>query len=824
MDSLRQDLKHAGQRLRRSPGFTLVAILTLALGLGGTAAVLTALEALLLRPLPYAEPHRLVVLRQADSQVGERPVAPANFLDWRERARSFDGLAAYEVVGRTLLQGEYPLRLSVGVVSGNFFEILGVAPLRGRTFARPSGDLGEAAPGAAEGEGPREVVLSHALWQSRFGGDANLLGQDLALDDELVRVVGIMPPGFGYPREAELWLRARHDVPEIPIAPRVDPRPIRDARYLAVLGRLRPNVALETARAEMDRVAAGLAADYPEANAGNGARVIALFEELRGGARPALGLLLAAAGAVLLIACANVANLLLARAVARRQELAVRKALGASGVRLSLPLLTEALLLVGLGGGAGLALFAAARPLLAGLWPADLPPLEGLRMTGPVLGLSSLLALAAVVLIGLLPARVAVCTDAVAGLRSSGRAPLAGPEAHRARGALVVAEVALAVVLVSGAALLLNSVWRLERAPLGFRAEGATSARLNLPRTLSDDAPALRRFAASLEARLRALPGVTTAGLGQRLPLSGQGASAGLRVFGHEQTPNEQVDTIWRLVTPTWFSALGLPVLKGRPFDDRDATGTERVAVVNASLARRIFGDQDPIGRRVGTGLDGPPGTWVTVVGVVADTPQERVGSDVKPELYRPLAQDVRMGPSSLVAVVRGPGDPSALAAALPRAVADLRRDVAVTEVRPLTSVARDGVATPRAASRALTLFAGLALFLAALGLYGVVSCLVGERTHEMGVRLALGARPSSLVSLVLGRSLALAGIGLALGLGMALALARLLEGLLFGVGPRDPLTLALVAVVLLAATTAAAWAPARRAARLDPAAVLRAH
>ncbi|HEY6549369.1 MAG TPA: ADOP family duplicated permease, partial [Vicinamibacteria bacterium] len=724
MDTLWQDLRHAGRRLRRAPGFAAVAAFTLALGIGGNAVVLTALEALLLRPLPYPEPSRLVLVQQTDPRIGERPVAPANFLDWRERARSFRGLAAYEVLGRTLIGSETPLRLSVGVVSGNFFDLLGVAAARGRTF------LATAPAGA---EGVREAVLGHALWRSRFGADESLVGRELSLDDELVRVVGIMPAGFAYPSEAELWLRARHDVPEIPIAPQTDVRKVRDARYLAVLGRLAPDVALATARAEMDQVAAGLAADFPDENEGNGARVSLLFEELRGAARPALTLLLAAAGAVLLIACANVANLLLARAIARRPEMAVRSALGASRARLSRQLLTEALLLVGLGGALGLALGAAGRPLLMALWPAELPPLEGLRLTGPVLGLSSLLALGALVLVGLVPAREAARTDVVTGLRASGRSPLAGREAHRARGILVVAEVAMAVVLVTGAGLLLNSLWRLERAPLGFRAEGVLTARLSLPRSLSGDAAALRLFATSVEERLSALPGVVSAGLGQRLPLSGRGMSAGLRIEGQDKAPNDQLDTAWRLVSPTWFEALGVPVLKGRAFDARDTSAADRVAVVNVTLARRAFGTEEPIGRRIGTGLDGPSGTWATVVGVVADTPQENVTKDVKPEMYRPLLQDYRMGPASLSVALRSSGETRALASVLPKVIAELRRDVAVTEVQPLLTLARESIATPRAASRVLALFGGLALFLAALGLYGVVSCLVGERTHEMG-------------------------------------------------------------------------------------------
>jgi predicted permease len=387
----------------------------------------------------------------------------------------------------------------------------------------------------------------------------------------------------------------------------------------------------------------------------------------------------------------------------------------------------------------------------------------------------------------------------------------------------VVLEVALAVVLVTGSGLLLRSLARLQEAPLGFRPEGALTARLNLPRGLSGDAPALRTFVAGLEDRLRSMPGVTAAGVGQLLPLSGRRVSAGLRVEGREVAPNEALDACWRLVTPTWFEALGVPLLRGRRFDGRDLARTEKVALVNATLARQAFGGEDAIGRRVSTGLDGPEGTWVTVVGVVADTPQESVTQPVRPEMYRPLAQDYRMGPTSLSVLLRTAGDPMALASELPRTVAEARGDVAVTDLKPLATLAHDSIATQGAASRVLGLFAGLALFLAALGLYGVVTCLVGERIHELGVRLVLGARPASLASQVLGRSLALAGLGLLVGLLAALALARLLEGLLYGVGPHDPATLLGVSAVLAGAAAAAAWLPARSAARVDPAAVLRA-
>ena len=809
MDTFLDDLRHAARRLRLSPGFTLVAVLTLALGIGGNAAVLSALEALLLRPLPYPDPDRLVLVHQTDAAQPRRPVAPANFLDWRERARSFDELAAYEVVGRLLVTRDAAQRLDVAIVSGRFLDLLGTRAAVGRTFG-------------ADAPGPREVVLGHALWQSQFGGEA-VVGRELQLDQELVRVVGVMPPGFGFPRGAELWLRAKNDLPELPIAMGGDLRVLRDARYLGVVGRLREGVPLASARAEMDHVAAALAREYPDANSGNGARVEPLFEALRGSARPAFLLLLAASGCVLLIACANVANLLLARTAGRRQELAVRAALGASRGRLARQLVTEALVVAGLGGLAGLALAWASRPLMISLWPASLPPLEGLRLSGPVLALSAVLTLGCVLLVSLAPARVASRADALAGLRASGRTPLASPGARRLRGLLVIGEVALAVVLVNAAFLLLGTLLRLQRAPLGFEASGALSARLDLPRTLGKDQGALRRFAESLEERLRALPGVSAVAVGQALPLTGSRTSAGLRVEGRELAPNAELDTCWRLVSRGWHDALGVPLLRGRGFEPTDTREAPAVALVNATLARLVFGGEDAIGRRIGTGLDGPQGSWVTIVGVVGDTPQENVAKAAQPEMYRPLAQDVRMGPSGLALVVRATGDPLRLGPAVRSEVAALRTDVGVSQLGPLAGVARETLAGPRAASGVLLLFAGLALSLAALGLYGVVSCLVAEMTRELGVRLALGARPTSLVTLVLRRTLALAGIGLAIGLGLALAAGRLLEGALYGVGPRDPATLAGVTLVLLLATASAGYGPARRASRLDPARVLRA-
>jgi putative ABC transport system permease protein len=810
LDTLVADVRHALRRLRRSPGFTTVAVLTLALGIGANATVFSALDALLVEPLPYPDPGTLVAVSQTDPRTGTVAVAPGSFADWRERSSSFSYLAAWELVGRSLVLGDKPRRVGACISSGNLFDLLGVPPALGETFH------------AAASEGPREVVLGYALWRDRFSSDPSVVGRDVRLDDELVRIRGVMPREFAFPREAELWLRADRDLPEVPVPGIGDLRQLRDARYLAVLGRLKQDVGLEAARREMDVVAAQLARDFPVANEGMGARVTPLFEELRGAARPTLRLLLATVGLVLLVACANVANLLLARTVGRRQELALRAALGASRGRLVGQLLTEAATLVLLGTGAGLLLARAGHALLVAYWPADLPPLDALRLSPFVLASVAGLAALAVIVVGVLPARLAGREDALSTMRSAGRAPSAPPSAHRTRGAFVVAEIALAALLVSGAGLLAGSLRRLYAAPLGFEPEGVLTARVSLPRGTGSDLAAARLFFAEAERRLAVLPGVEGAGFGQALPLTGRRVSASLRVEGRPDAEKAIPAACWRVVTPSYLSVLGVGVVRGRGFDAHDDTTGPAVALVNAALAQRAWPDQDPIGKRLATDLDGEGGAWVTVVGVVADTPQESVTTAARPEMYRPLAQDQKFGAGVLSAAVRTSGKPIALAAPLERALAEVRSDVTVSDVKPLERLRADAVAGPRAAAQVLGLTSLLALFLAALGLYGVLSCVVGERRHELGVRLSLGARPGTLVALVVKQSAVLAGTGLALGLAGAVASSRLLEGWLFGVSPHDPWTMAAAAAVLMLTALLAGYAPARRASRLDPAALLR--
>ena len=716
-----------------------------------------------------------MTVAQTDARTGTTAVAPGTFADWRERSTSFAHLAAWELVARALVEGEKTRRVGVCIASGNFFDLLGVPPALGHTFG-------------TDAEGPREVVLGHALWRDRFGSDPSVVGRDLRIDDELVRVRGVMPPEFSFPREAELWLRAERDLPEIPMPKPRGPAPAPRRALPRGVGRLRPGAALAAARSEMDGVAAQLARDFPAENKDDGARVTPLFEELRGTARPTLRLLLATVGLVLLIACANVANLLLARTVGRRSEMAVRKALGASRGRIVRQLLTEAATLVLLGAALGLLLARAGQTCW---WPTGRPAFPPSAIcVSPFPSSPSPRArpLSSVLVVGVFPARLVGTTTRSPAFGAPGgpRAPRlprtaprrarggGGGPRGRARGGGGAARGEPATPLQGP-----------PRVPARRRPHGA---REPAPRT------GLRpRRRPSLlprgERRLRALPGVKSAGFGHALPLSGRRVSARLRVEGRPTAREDIPDVCWRVVTPAYLPALGVPLLRGRSFDAHDDTKAPAVALVNATLARKAWPEQDPVGKRIGTGLDGDEGRgspwWASSRTCRRRTSRPRRGP-------RCTVRSPRTSGSERRALGGGADDRGTDGARL-RPRADRRRRPERrhrADVKPLERLRADSMAGPRAAAQVLGLTSLLALFLAALGLYGVLSCVVGERRHELGVRLSLGARPGTLVALVLRRSAGLAGAGLALGLACALASSRLLEGWLFGVKPHDPWTL----------------------------------
>ena len=801
-----RDIKDAVRHLTHRPGSTVTILLTLALGVGVNALVFSAVRAVLLRPLPFAQPQQLVALWETQPGVMTRGVAPANFLDWRG-ASSFDSLAAYNGRRRSL-GGDDPERISIATVSANFFTVLGVQPSLGRTFG----------PTIASGT-MREIVLREDLWRRRFAGDRSIVGRSIRLDDETLLVAGILPTHLGFPEEAVAWTQAPYDVPELSRAP-ADIRVMRDAWYFRVVGRLQPGVTRAQAQAEMDGIAARLREVHPATNRNAGVNVVDLHTQVTGASASTLWMLFAVVGCVLAVACGNVATLLLAGAVGRRRDLAIRAALGASRARLVRQLTTESLLLA-LGGAAiGLMLAWAARPAMLALLPPGLPRTSTIGIDAGVVWFTLGIALATAMFFGVVPSIIASRVSVFTTLRDGGRGG-ASRGGSRAAAVLVVGQLATALVLVTGTVLMLRTVWNLYQRDVGIDVDRLLALDVNLP-----DARSRGRAAAALDVqrmveRLGALPGVTAAAAVQTLPLAARGPSAGLRVEGRAFAPNEAPDVVWRPITPDYFRATGAAIVRGRGFTDADRDGTEPVTVINATLARLLWPDADPIGRRIGTGLDGD-GAPVVIVGVVGDIPQEGIGATVLPEMYRPLAQPARFGVDSMSLVVRTDGDPAALGGAAKQAVREVHASAPVSAVRPMTTIVADGIASEVAAMRALAVFGALALALAAVGLYGVMTRLVGDRTRELGVRLALGAEPGAIRRLVLGRTLALSAGGVVIGAGASAVVSRQLGALLHGNSPVDPVVFALAAAVLVAAALGASYWPARRASRIDPLIVLK--
>lgn len=794
------DLRQAARGLRRRPGFALAAAGTLALGVGATALVFGAVERVLLRPLPFPAPERLVQVWETTPDRDRRPAAPANFLDWRTATRELEGLAAYDVRFGSLGGEDRPERVRYATVSAGFFRTLGLSAAHGRTFLADDPSSGDGRP----------AVLSHGLWAERFGGAPEVLGRQIHLEGQDYLVVGVLPPGAGFPEGTRLWVRAPHDVPDIAmLPPGIDLRQMRDAWYFRVVGRVAESGSLERAQAELDAIARRLAAEHPETNEGSGVRLVPLQAELTGEVRPLLLLLFAAVGFVLLMATANVGNLLLARGAGRRRELAVRAALGAGGGALVRPLFAEAALLAALGGTGGLVLAAAGARALPALLPAGVLPPDfsfGGAMAACALGVSVVAALGT----GALPALVARRSPAAPLLGGRGQAGAGG---RRLRAGLVVTETALAVVLVAGAVLALQSLWRLQAVEPGFRPEGLLTLQLALPGARSMDAERSASLYAQVVERVSALPGVEFAAIATGGPLD-DGPGAGLRVEGrsHDDPP----DVSWQRVTPAYFRAAGIPLRAGRFPEASDDGGARPVGVVNETFARRFFPDEPVLGRRIRTGLDGDD-VWVTVVGVAGDTRNEGPAADVSPEMYRPMAQPARSRPEQVLLLVRSAAPAERLVPPLRAAVAEVLPGAPLFAIRSGTEMLREHIEPGRSLLGLLGTFAWLALLLGAVGTYGVLAHGVVERRREIAVRMAVGARPARVVAQVVGSGLRLAGAGIALGLVGALAAGAAMRGVLYGVTTTSPLALACVAGLLLGTAVLASALPARRAAAVQP-------
>jgi putative ABC transport system permease protein len=803
------DLRLAARVLRKNLGFVAVAVLTLALGIGANTTIFSIVNGVLLRPLPYATPQRLVDVYEL--RAGRRgTVSAPDYVDWRDQNKAFEGLAAINPGSSfALSSGAGPAEQIAGAsVTPNLFGILGVRPMLGRDFLSAEGVPGQT----------HVALLGHGLWQRRFGGDPAVVGHSIRVDGESYEVVGVMPPGSVYPREAELWEPLAFSTKELQTQ--------RGAHYLEVVGRLRDGTTLAAAQAEMSSIAGRLARAYPDTNRDSDALLLPLHEALVGSVSPALRILLGAVGLVLLIACTNVASLGLARARQRERELAVRVALGASRFRLVRGVLAESLLLGLAGGLLGLAVASWSLPLLRTLQPGDIPRLDEVRIDATVLAFAALASLVAALLSALLPAwQIASRPELQESLRSEGRGLTAGHRARRSRFGLVVAEMALAVTLLAGAGLLARSFVTLVKVNPGFEPAHTLSFSTSLPDARYGKPEQADAFYAELLDRLRALPGVTSAGAVFGLPLSGFrfGISA-YELDGRKLASGEddRLSTQVRIATPDYFRAMGLEVVKGRVFTDADRAGSPPVIVVNEAAARLLWPGKDPIGRSltVGTTMGlGRGRLGGEVVGVVRNAKDFGLEADVRPETFVCHPQF----PVGFMSVVlRAAGDPSALTRAAIAQLAALDPEVPAFDVRTMDQRVAESVAKPRFYLLLLAAFSALALLLAAVGIYGVMSHAVGERRREIGVRMALGARPGEVSALVVRQGMATATLGAGLGLVGALAGARLLRTLLFGVGPTDAVALTAAVAVLVAVALFACYIPARRAARTDPVEVLR--
>ncbi|HEY2016950.1 MAG TPA: ABC transporter permease [Bryobacteraceae bacterium] len=808
MSRIAGDLRHAVRNLARAPGFTAIAAATLALGIGTTTAMFSVAHAVLWRPLPYAQPDRLVELWETNplKHWTDAPVAPANYADWRKRNNVFTDIAAYNGGSDWKGGGGFdifltgsgePQRLKAQQVTGNLFSVLGEQPLFGRTFTDEE---------TFEGK-DRVVVLSHQLWQSAFGGDRGIVGRTVSLNARNYVVIGVMPAHFFFPsREVQLWI-AMGSKPQMFVQ-------MRRPHFFRTIARLRPGVSAERAQAAMSTIASQLEREYPDTNIKMGVGVGAFRNWVVGDTGRALVLLLGAVGFLLLIVCANVANLQLGRAARRSREMTIRTALGASRTQLVQQLLIESLVVSLLGGLLGLGLAAAMRAALVMVSPAALPLLSEVRLDSWVILFNIGVSLLVPVLFGILPAYTSSRAGAI-----SDRSHAASAQSRRARGVLITCEIALSVVLVTGAGLLVESLVRLEQVHPGFNPEHVLSFNLQFPGARYPKDEQVVQAVSEIERRLRTNPRIEAEGVTSGMALKGSVWTGDATVEGRAADDYER-ELRHKSVTPDYFRAMGTPLLRGRMIDEHDGQPkTPPVTLVNDTLARKYFRGADPIGKRIKFGRPTDKDPWTTVIGVVGDEKQDGMAVPVQPEVYVPFVQETQNG---VAVVIRSAEDPSAVAAFAREQIRAVDKDLALTDVMTLRELVHGSVKEERFRTTLLSGFAGMALLLAAIGIYGVLAYLVTQRTREIGIRMALGAEQRQLLALIFRQGMAPVVLGVAIGLAGALASARLIRTLLFGVDTADPATYAVTTGILLAVAMCACYFPARRAARVDPLVALR--
>lgn len=804
LETIWQDLRYAMRMLRKNPAFTAAVVLTLALGIGANTAIFSVCNAVLLKPLPYSNPDRIVMLwEQQKGELG--PVAPANFVDWREQARSFREVAAIQFPNFILTGKGEPARLRGAAVSASFFSLFGIRFTLGRNFLEEEDQPGR----------DHVVILSYRTWRERFGAQPDIAGKPVTLNDTSYTVVGVLPPDFQFASKAsDFQAQNQFDV-WVPLALKLG-KHSRGTHPLRVFARLKPGVALSQAQADLNVVAANLARLYPENNREKGITAVPLGEQITTNVQPALAALLGAVGLLLLIACANVANLLLSRAAVRQKELAVRLALGANRRRLAQQLLTESVLLASLGGIGGFFFALAVISALLSRLPADLSRASGIAVDVPMLVFTGLISLSTGFLFGLAPLFQARKVSANESLKQNAR--VAGGRQSHMRNSLVIAQISIAMVLLIGAGLMAKSFWNLLQVSPGFRTEHILTARVTLPASRYPDAWRIAAFQRELLEHLQNTPGVQSAGLTAYLPFSGTDNAWAFRIEGRPPLPVGVYNmTKYRPVSPAYFETIGIPLLHGRGFTLADNEDAPLVVVINESMARTYWDQQNPVGQRLRFGGE----TWRTIVGVVGDVRHESLDGETKPEMYVPFTQIPGREDRPTI-VVRTTIGPAAMTATLRKTVYGIDAALPLDQVETMEQLVSASVGQPRFRTVLLALFSILALVIASIGIYGVMNYLVIQRTQEFGIRMAIGATGGDVLWLVLSKAAILIFTGLVLGLLGSVMLTRLIASLLYGVTPLDLVTFIVVSLLLCAIAFLASYLPARRASRVDPMVALR--
>ncbi|HET6851494.1 MAG TPA: ABC transporter permease [Pyrinomonadaceae bacterium] len=802
---LLHDLRYAARMQRKNPAFTVIAVIALALGIGANTAIFSVVNTVLLRPLPYKDPERLVMVWEDASRHGyprDTPAA-ANYVDWRDQSQVFEGMAAIADISFNLTGAGDPERLEGRRVSANLFPLLGVEPQIGRVFT-----AAEDQPGAQ-----RVVLLSYRLWQRRFGGDPSIVGKALTINGESYIVVGVMPASFQFPTsDDEAW---------VPIAFTQQEASNRGRHYLQIIARLKPGVPLAQAQSEMTTIATRLQQQYPQQNADLGAVVQPLHEHLVGDIRPALLILLGAVGLVLLIACANVANLLLARAAVRQKEIAVRVALGAKRGRLIRQFLTESILLSTLGGIVGLGIAFGGLVLLKAFIPETISQAREISIDLKVLAFTFVVSVLTGVIFGLAPAIQALRFNQIETLKEGGRDAATGGSGKRLRSLLVMSEVAISLVLLIGAGLLINSFLRLRNVDPGFRSDNLLTMKIVLPEPKYAKFQQRAAFYTNLLQRVQSLAGVRSAAVTTNLPLYRQGNSTSINIEGRPAPPpGQELIVVTRIISPGYFDTMSIPVLKGRPLTDQDMETSPTAVVISETMARRFWPGEDPVGKRIAAWKVQTPEDWAQIVGVVKDVRQFELTADPKPQMYLSYRQAGFFAPRDLV--VKTDVEPASMAETVRKAVWDIDKDQPVSNIRTMEEILAESIARQRFSMLLLAIFAGVALVLAGVGIYGVMSYSVAQRTHEIGIRMALGAQTGAVLKLAVGYGMKLVIIGIVVGLIAAFALTRLMATLLFGVTATDPATFTLISLLLIAVAALASYIPARRATKVNPIIALR--